>query len=477
MKKTVTSLVLLLMLLPQMLMAQDKYMDQIKVEDLRVDREGEYVVVDMKINLDDLKIRSNDVILLSPALRLTGSQEVVKMLAPLQVSGRTRSIVLDRMADTGIAREYRVDPSMDFTRKNGISQSISYSQRIPFERYMTEAQLIFVEVVQACADCFVHEGEKVLLTPFVKEPVYLLSYVTPQVEPVKARADRHTATFNFVVAKHDLIRDYKNNAAEFARVDKVVSEVVKNKDLTVTEFAVAGYASPEGNFESNRALAGRRANAFADYLVSAHGVQKSQFRVTGHGEDWEGLKVAVTNSNLSTKTQVLDVIAHTGNPDARDAKLQAIDGGKTYNDLLTVYYPPLRRTDYVIAYNVRAFSVEEAREVIKTNPKLLSLNEMYLVAKSYPAESKEFKEVFDIAARLYPNEPVAIINASAADIEGGNYQAAIDRLSKLSNNAEALNNLGIAYARMGNLERAKASFLQAINLGSANAQRNLEELN
>ncbi|WP_211642696.1 OmpA family protein, partial [Porphyromonas levii] len=327
-----------------------------------------------------------------------------------------------------------------------------------------------------CADCFVHEDAKVLLTPFVKEPVFVLSYITPEVEPVKVRADRHTATFNFVVAKHDLIRDYKNNAAEFARVDKVVSEVVKNKDLTITEFSIEGYASPEGDFESNRALAGRRANAFAEYLVSAHGVQKSQFRVADHGEDWKGLEQAVSKSSLSTKSQVLDVIATTSNPDARDAKLRAIDDSKTYNELLKVYYPPLRRTEYVIAYKVRPFSVDEAREVIKTNPKLLSLNEMYLVAKSYSAESKEFKEVFDIAARLYPNEPVAIINASAADIEGGNYQAAIDRLSKLSNNAAALNNMGVAYAKMGDADRAMECFNKAIELGSSEAMANLKEL-
>lgn len=65
MNKTVTSLVLLLTLLPQMLMAQERYMNQIKVEDVRVTRDGDHVSVGMNINLDDLKIRSNDV---SPSL-------------------------------------------------------------------------------------------------------------------------------------------------------------------------------------------------------------------------------------------------------------------------------------------------------------------------------------------------------------------------------------------------------------------------
>lgn len=477
MKRTVISLLLLLMLVPQFVKAQEQYINQVRVENVHVTRDADQVLVEMSIRLDDLKIRSNDVILFSPALRMQGTKEIVNILPPVQVAGRTRSIVLDRMASSGTKRSWDVSPMMEFTRKNGTSQMISYSQRIPYESYMTQSELLFVEAVHGCADCFLHEDAKVLLTPFIKTPNYYLSYITPEVEPVKARADRHTAVFNFVVAKHDLLRDYKNNAAEFARVDKVVSEVVKNKDLTITEFTIEGYASPEGDFESNRALAGRRANSFADYLVSSHGVKKSQFKVSGRGEDWEGLKKAIRASSLSTKSQALEVITNVSNPDARDAKLRDIDGGKTYAELLNNFYPPLRRTEYVIAYNVRPFSVEEAREIIKTNPKLLSLNEMYLVAKSYPSESKEFKEVFDIAVRLYPDEPIAIINASAADIEGGNYQSAIDRLSKLENNAEALNNMGVAYAKLGDNDRAIDCFKKAIVAGDKeNAERNLQEL-
>ncbi|WP_211638932.1 tetratricopeptide repeat protein, partial [Porphyromonas levii] len=66
---------------------------------------------------------------------------------------------------------------------------------------------------------------------------------------------------------------------------------------------------------------------------------------------------------------------------------------------------------------------------------------------------------------------------SAADIEGGNYQAAIDRLSKLSNNAEALNNLGVAYAKLGDTARAIDCFNRAIAAGDAEyAPENLKQL-
>ena len=102
----------------------------------------------------------------------------------------------------------------------------------------------------------------------------------------------------------------------------------------------------------------------------------------------------------------------------RDARLIALDNRKTYNELLNDFYPPLRRNDYEVSFVSRPFNVDEAKVVIKTRPKLLSLNEMFLVAQTYEPASKEFKEVFDIAARLYPNEPIAILNSAAADIEG-----------------------------------------------------------
>ena len=143
------------------------------------------------------------------------------------------------------------------------------------------------------------------------------------------------------------------------------------------------------------------------------------------GEDWEGLRKAVEASTLPDKQEILRIIDEVPNPDARDAELMKLSDGTTYRILLNHYYPPLRRTDYTIAFNVKDFSVEEARGYLKTNPKLLSLNEMFLVAQSYPPDSKEFKEVFDIAVRLYPNDPVAIVNSAAADIENGNFTAAL----------------------------------------------------
>lgn len=101
---------------------------------------------------------------------------------------------------------------------------------------------------------------------------------------------------------------------------------------------------------------------------------------------------------------------------------------------------------------------------------------MYLVAKSYDPSSEEYKQVFDIASRLYPNEPEALINSAAAELEVGSYARALKVLPSLRNRPEALNNLGVATALAGNREQARTLLEQAASLGSEEAKHNLAEL-
>lgn len=458
--------------------AQTRYFNDVKFENLSNKKANEQVQINMDILLDELKLNVNDMLILTPVLHSNKGSDSVE-LAPVVLLGKVRNKVVERNEQLNNPVPVPANAQTVLVRKNRTPQTVNYSGTVPFIKWMSDASLKVRGAVKGCADCGEGLGDVLLTDRVVKEPyepLYKLTYIVPEVEPVKARSDRHSATFNYVVGKHDLLRNYKNNASEFDRVDRVINEVKNNKDLNITEFTVSGYASPEGNYNSNRALSDRRANSFADYLSNTHGINRSQFKVTGYGEDWDGLKKAVENSSLADKNEVIRIINNESNPDARDAQLKKLSKGQTYSTLLNNYYPPLRRTDYTIAYNVRAFSVEEAREIIKTNPKLLSLNEMYLVAQSYPANSKEFKEVFDIASRMYPDEPIAIINSAAADIEGGNHQGAISRLSKIEKDPRSWNNLGVAYVRMGNAAKAQEYFQKAADRGDADAKANLEEL-
>ena len=101
---------------------------------------------------------------------------------------------------------------------------------------------------------------------------------------------------------------------------------------------------------------------------------------------------------------------------------------------------------------------------------------MYMVAHSYGADTPQFKEVFDIAVRMYPDSEIAIMNSAAADIENNAIDRAINQMQKLGDNPKALNNLGVAYALRGDLQKALELFEKAAKANDADAVRNLKDL-
>jgi len=68
------------------------------------------------------------------------------------------------------------------------------------------------------------------------------------------------------------------------------------------------------------------------------------------------------------------------------------------------------------------------------------------------------------------------LNSAAADIEGGNNRAAIDRLNRIESDPRAWNNLGVAYVRLGDTAKAMEYFQRAAEQGDMDAKHNLEEL-
>ena len=161
----------------------------------------------------------------------------------------------------------------------------------------------------------------------------------------------------------------------------------------------------------------------------------------------------------------------------KEERIKALDGGKVYAALLQDCYPALRHSDYTVRYVVRGFDVEEAKQIIKLRPQQLSLQEMFLVAQTYEKGSDEFNEVFDVAVRMFPDDPTANINAAAIELQRGDLQQAVRYLDKADAQASAtLNNRGVLKLLQGDLDSAESYFKQAQAKGSVEAGANLEEM-
>lgn len=484
MKKIFAATLLSLLALTAFAAKPVRHLDQIKATPtVHVDKGAGQVSLALDLILDDLRVGSNDLIILTPRIaQPDGSYEQV--LEPIYIVGGTRDKALSRQLSFGHTPDYysAARPQSITRRQNGLPQTIRYSATVPYDKRMRGAVLSIDEWLTGCADCDRGTATMTLLTPFVKaepyRPTYHTSYVVPVAEKIKNRADKYSATIAFRVAKHNIDRGYKQNATVLDDVDSKVRSVLGNKDITLTGMTVEGWASPEGKAGYNKALSERRAKSFADYLSRTHGIKRSDMSVAGRGEDWAGVEKLIRESDLSYKSDLQQIIDNYSG-DARDPKVRSLNGGAPFRELVSDagLYAKVRRTDYAFRYTVRGFNLEEARERIKTAPKLLSLNEMYLVANSYPVGSEDFKEVFAIAEKHFPGEPAALTNAAAAELEGGNAAAALTRLDQVkAPTAETLNNRGIALALTGKYDEAERCFSEAIAKGDKRAADNLAEL-
>lgn len=456
--------------------AQVNYIEQIKVENPTISKKAGVTNVDMDVNFTDLKLNKNDLIIITPVV-VSNETETEVALEPFVIKGKLRNKVLERPFNWKGKPQLNIPPHYQLVRDNGSVQTLHYATTFPFDEWQRQASLVFRTQVIGCADCSEDGGktmiDKILPDKFI--PDLRMPYTVPVVEEIKQRSEQYSARLNFVVGRHDILPNFENNASVLAKVDEIIRELKSNKDLTITDFTISGYASPEDTYKRNMALSQRRAESFARYLEKKYGYNRNRFKVEWFGEDWDGLKKAVQASNLSNKDAIVEIIDNVADHDARDSRIIALDNGQTYSKLLSEFYPPLRRNDYTIAFVSRAFNVEEAKEMIKKNPKLLSLNEMYHVANTYSQDSPQYKEVFDIACRTFPDAEVACLNASVGELKANNPDLVLKYLQKFDSPA-AMNLKAIAYMQKENYAKAGELFKKAADKGNSNARHNLEQL-
>lgn len=458
--------------------AQQSYADQLAIENLSLSKKQDVTAVGMEIHLDRLDLNRNDMLIVTPVVLSNQGDESIE-LESFAVIGKLRERILNRPFSWKGKPVITVPEAYQVVRENNTDQSLRYVTTLPYEAWQRDARLVLRSQVIGCADCLDPLPDKVInpkILPDLFIPQYRFSYLTPEVEEIKQRSESYSAHLNYIVGRSDLLPNFENNAVELAKVDKIIRELQEDKDLTITDFTISGYASPEGSSQSNLLLSQRRAESFATHIEKKYNYPRDRFKVQWFGEDWDGLRTAVAASSLANKGDIVTIIDSEPNPDARDARLIALDNRATYHRLLQEFYPPLRRNDYEISFVSRDFNVEEAAEVMKTRPKLLSLNEMFHVANTFPEDSPQYKEVFDLAANLFPEDPTANINAAVSALRANDPDATIERLSKIEGNPDAWNLIGIAYAMKGDLEQAKEYLGRAAGKSHTDALHNLEQL-
>lgn len=442
---------------------------QINLQNVKCEQKENRVHLHMHLNASQANISSQEALLLTPVITAAGQE---KALPSVLIAGSKRYKADRRTA------YFNNTPFLAIEKGSTSSFNIAYHQMTEYEPWMENAHIALREETYGCPSC----GRTLysdsltyiqFMNPVKPEEKPAFSYVHPLAEPVKNRNKIGKAYLDFPVGKSVIQIDFRNNFQELSKIQRDIDELKDDPNAIINAIILEGFASPEGSYPTNKRLSEARAQSLKTYLQKKYEYNDQMFRVNSVPEDWIGLKKMVESSNLSDKQAVLEIINNDMAYDAKEQTLKALEGGAVYRKLLKDYFPKLRRVDYKLDYTIRAFSVEEGKEIIQTKPGQMSLNEMFLVANTYPKGSNEFNQVFDIAVRVYPNDKIANINAAAIVLGKGDTQTAHRYLDPYRDVPESWNNQGILYMLEGDYAQAEDFLTKAQAQGSSEATQNL----
>ena len=430
--------------------------------DIRKQRDS--VVIRMNLNLSGMEVGRNRSIVVTPLFYAEGEEE---WLPAIEVMGRTRYLYYQRNEES----LYADSPYTIIKKDKNATQQVGYQVSVPYRKWMDRASLVVAEDTCQCGE--VSKGNSILLAQADLVFTPRLAYISPQAETRKARALSGEAYLDFPVNKTVIYPEYRRNTAELAKIRATIDTIRTDKDFSITRISLKGYASPEGRYAANVRLSEGRTDALKDYLMSEYGFEASLFRTNAGAENWAGLRKYVAQSGLADKEAILAIIDSEEKPDAKEQRIRR-EHAASYRTLLQDCYPALRRTDYTVDYVIRGFNVEEAKEVIKTRPQNLSLQEMFAVAQTYQPGSEEFNHVFDVAVRLYPADPIANLNAANALLERKEAAQALKFLDKAGDTPQADNARGVAMILLERYDEAEQYLHRAARAGVSEANENLK---
>ena len=481
--------ILLILLAPALAMAQ--YKGKINVTPLKLEQKGDSLYISIDINMQDVRVDTRRSVELIPVLT---APEMEKALPAVLLKGKSnyhiwqrKLTLMNRKERLGYLQDAPYTVAKGFKSKD--ERRITYNKVIPFEAWMKDARLDIRKDVCGCGNppsiLEVSQLAQVqlekIVVPYTVTPH--LAYITPEVEAVKRREMSGEAFLDFVVGKTDILPDYMNNPGDLQKITNMMAALRNDPAVTVKGIVVSGYASPEGTLKMNQTLSEGRAKALTDYLVPKFDYPENLYTIAFGGENWAGLLEKVEASDMKHREEVVRTLTtvpaeinyRTNN--SRKKSLMQLAAGVPYRFMLKEYFPHLRKAVCKVDYEVRGFNAEEAREVIKTQPQNLSLNEMYMAANTYEAGSPEFTGVFETAARMYPSDATANVNAASAALARGDTVSAGHYLEKVETpSPEYDNTMGVLMLLRDDYRQAEEYLTRAAASGSPSASRNLEEL-
>lgn len=247
-----------------------------------------------------------------------------------------------------------------------------------------------------------------------------------------------------------------------------LDEIASDPRYTVTGTRVVAYASPEGGQQYNAKLSDKRAeSAKKAWDKVTGGMKTDDIQVKSMGQDWDGFKEAVQNSNIEDKELILRVLSMYSDPAVRESEIRNMS--KVYTEINKNVFPELRRARFIADVNYKNFSDDELKELADKAVDVLDEEGLLRVA-SITSNADRKAELYKMAVSKFGSDR-AQFNLAVLSLNAGKPDQAAPLLKKVSKVDGDVNNaLGVCELQKGNLDAAADFFRKA---GTTEAKANL----
>jgi tetratricopeptide (TPR) repeat protein len=287
----------------------------------------------------------------------------------------------------------------------------------------------------------------------------------------KVIQEAYDAQIMFLIQQAEL-RSSELNSSNLAAWKRLVEDADQDARKRVN-VEVSAYASPDGGFKLNDALAEKRETNTTQYLEKEFKNNNINSDITAYytAQDWDGFRKLIEASSIQDKQLILSVLSMYDDPEVREKEIKNIS--VVYKDIAETILPQLRRSRLTANVQIIGKSDEEINSAIsKRNYASLSLEEL-LYAATLTTDAKEKENIYRHVTSTYPNDYRAWNNLGALYLQNGLVDEATKAFTKASqiNPGSAESNANLALIALSNNDISKAEQL----LGNASGASGLNE--
>lgn len=262
------------------------------------------------------------------------------------------------------------------------------------------------------------------------------------------------------------MRTSKFNKAIFEEIDNNLKSQLQLPGTTVSQLRIVGFGAPEGNYKTNEENCSERALNLKKFLMNNKVLGADGLSVTWIAEDWDSIATLVDRSDMKLKSAVLDVIKTIPVVNGRESEIRRLGDGAPYSFMQHYIFPKVKRIQYTATLLRRS---ESDNGNLNGDSHAVTLNSMYASANNFAVGSREYNDLIDLTARLFPDNAEAAIDAAGVALLRGNLNQAAQYLKPWQTDSRAYNNIGVLYMLRGDYDKAEVylKMAQAAGVGSA----------